>query len=212
MGNHPISTSTSEDQVSPSTLNDDSTDEKAIVPTWLATPSILEQSSIEQASEARVSADPVISDPITNNAVLSSTATTQIFNPTLIMPIVTQIAIPTSSQNHPPLFAEPLPVKLLTTVFNTDISFATTTGSYTPLQLTSRLKDSVYGELIVSEKRHSLTNANAHSHALHSLVNEYQFDSLLDRADFVSTHFRMQNTLVKKAVDEFHADLVGVID
>jgi hypothetical protein len=75
-----------------------------------------------------------------------------------------------------------------------------------------RLKDSVYGELEVAEKQLRISNSSTYSRTLQSPVNEYQQGSVLDQEDFLFTHLRKQDKLAKKAVDEFHAKLVGTIE
>jgi hypothetical protein len=86
-----------------------------------------------------------------------------------------------------------------------------------PSLMTNRLHDSVYGELtnsMVRTKKQSdavLTGSqNAHSLALQSLVNDFKQNIKIEQDDWemlVGKHFRKQDKLLEKAVDELLRDV-----
>ena len=85
--------------------------------------------------------------------------------------------------------------------------------------MTDRLEDSVYDELtdsLTKAKKQSSTalteSQSAHSFALQSIVSEFQQDIAVEQEDselLVIKHFRKQDKLTQKAIDEIHSYLVA---
>jgi hypothetical protein len=65
-----------------------------------------------------------------------------------------------------------------------------------------------------TKKQPSITSQTVHNIALQSIVKDFR-DSIFAEEDselLAGKHFRKQDKLAQKAVDEFHADLVGAIN
>ena len=132
----------------------------------------------------------------------------------------------TKLRNSESIAAERLSDGLFASAFNADLNLRTRFDNQqffsNPSLLNARIKDSVYRELTDSltetKKQPSIAltvSQSAHSLALQSFAKEFQFDSAIDPEEselLFGKYFRKQDKLAEKAVDEFHADLVGAIE
>jgi hypothetical protein len=122
--------------------------------------------------------------------------------------------------NNESNITKPLTINFVNTAVYTDFSLRERTAFFSPYQLTKRLIDSVYEGLTDSladvKDKPSVAlpqNQATHSFALQSLAREYQQNHDANQEDLellMGMHLRKQDQFAKKAVDEFHADLVRV--
>jgi autotransporter-associated beta strand protein/ELWxxDGT repeat protein len=190
---------------------------------------IAEEPKIVRASEASVARNPSTSAPRTTDIPRIAASTMSVAIQAISTPEITstvQFIAQSELQNSESINAGRLSEKLLAGAFYADLNSRTRFDNQqlfsSPSSLLSaRLKDSVYGELADSlartKKQPSVavaTSQNAHSLAMRSLVKEYQhiLTEPEETALLVSKHFRKQDTLPKKAVDKFHAELVEAIE
>jgi hypothetical protein len=162
-----------------------------------------------EAPQIALSISPVVNQMISTPEIISATG----------------LPDQTDRQNNKPLFAQPLFKEPFTWTFNADLYLATRFDNQSayafssPFSMIDRLKDSVYGELADSlakarkQSPPALTgNQSTHSLALQSVIREFQHNFTTEQEDsdlLVGNHFRKQYKLVKKAVDEFHSQLVA---
>jgi hypothetical protein len=188
-------------------------DNTTIASTAIHSPVIVEQPLTIKESSATALTTPLASVPLTVDTLPKACFAIPMMSQAISIPEIlkiTPLLDHAEQHNIEAILPQPSHPELVASAFYADNSSATRTIPVNPFLLTKRLKDSVYGEL--AEKQLPISNPSTHSHALQSLVNEYRYDSVLDQEDFLATHFRKQDKLAKKAVDEFHAELVGAIE